>query len=178
MAYFAQKAVLAVFAVWGVFVASGANMGSPTPTDPIDIAAQSPWLGRAPTTTTTPVVAVARPAPVTATTVTTIANCGDVERLAVALGWPQTELATFIRVVKAESACYPWAHNLTDPNGGSYGLMQINGFWCIPNQYWPIGWLQAHGLVDSCDDLFNATLNLKAGLAIWRQTGWHAWSTF
>jgi hypothetical protein len=67
---------------------------------------------------------------------------------------------------------------MTDPNGGSYGIMQINGFWCIPNTHWPTGWLQAQGLVTTCDDLYSATANLQAALAIWQDSGWQAWSTY
>lgn len=176
MAYLTQKLIIGAFAIWGAFTMSGAHLNwwqAPQATE----TAQHVRVAGAPSTNQPPLT-VAPPQYVTTTTITTIANCGDVQRLAVSLGWPKTELATLIRVVKAESGCYPWAHNVSDPNGGSIGLMQINGFWCLPNKYWPIGWLQAHGLVDNCDDLFNATLNLKAGLAIWQTTGWHAWSTF
>ena len=67
---------------------------------------------------------------------------------------------------------------VTDPNGGSYGIMQINGFWCLPNSNWPIGWLQAHGILATCDDLFNATINLQAARAIQSLSGWQPWTTF
>ena len=98
--------------------------------------------------------------------------------LAQALGWPVDQLATLRYIAHAESRCMPWAHNLKDPNGGSYGIMQINGFWCLPNTYWPTGWLQAHGILATCDDLFNATINLQAARAIQSQSGWQPWSTF
>ena len=114
----------------------------------------------------------------TTTTITTIAGCGDVVGLAASLGWPVGELDTLRRVANAESRCMSWAHNANDPNGGSYGIMQINGFWCIPNRYWPTGWLQAHGIVSTCDDLYSATANLQAALAIWHNSGWQAWSTY
>ena len=68
-------------------------------------------------------------------------------------------------------------HNVADPNGGSYGLTQINGFWCLPNTQWPIGWLQAQGLIEQCDDLFNAETNLRSALAIWHNSGWGPWAT-
>jgi hypothetical protein len=52
----------------------------------------------------------------------------------------------------------PQRTTLSDPNGGSYGLTQINGFWCLPNSNWPIGWLQEKGILEECSDLFNATI--------------------
>jgi hypothetical protein len=108
---------------------------------------------------------------------TTIANCDDVVNLARQVGWPDDELDTLVVVALRESNCTPSAHNVNDPNGGSYGLLQINGYWCLPNTYWPIGWLQAQGLVDHCADLFIPENNLKAGLAIWRNSGWAPWRT-
>ena len=176
MAYLVQKAVLAAFGLWGLFAVSGANVNW-WQIDPPQQTAQHVRADAAPAPTT-PLVPVAQPTPVTTTTITTIAGCADVEALAVSLGWPETELATLMSVVKAESACYPWAHNLSDPNGGSYGLLQINGFWCLPSRYYPLGYLQEAGILSTCDDLFNATVNLRAGLAVLAQSGWHAWATF
>lgn len=175
MAYVVQKAVLAVFGLWGLVAVTGANVNW-WQVDPPRETAQQVRVEAAPLPATPP-VAVAQP-DTTTTTITTIADCGDVERLAVTLGWPETELATLMSVVKAESACYPWAHNVSDPNGGSYGLLQINGFWCLPNRYYPLGYLQELGVLSTCDDLFNATVNLRAGLAVVAQSGWHAWATF
>jgi hypothetical protein len=178
MAYLMQKAAAALFAVWGLFVVSGANVGfyRPQPSEPVSPSAQIYEGYEAPVEANTPALPVA--VPVTTTTVTTIANCGDVVRLGAALGWPETELATLRTIANAESRCSPWAHNYEDPHGGSYGLLQINGFWCLPNANWPIGWLQEKGIVSNCDDLYSATANLLAGLAIWHETGWQAWSTF
>jgi hypothetical protein len=108
---------------------------------------------------------------------TTIANCDDVVNLARQVGWPDDQLDTLAVVALRESNCTPSAHNVNDPNGGSYGLMQINGYWCLPNTYWPIGWLQAQGAVDDCIDLYIPENNLKAGLAIWHNSGWAPWRT-
>jgi hypothetical protein len=176
MAYVLQKAALAFAGLWGLLAVTGANVNW-WHVDPPQKTAQHVRAEAAPAPTT-PRVPVAQPIDVTTTTVTTIANCGDVRSLAVSLGWPQNELATLMSVVEAESGCYPWAHNVGDPNGGSYGLMQINGFWCLPNRYYPLGYLQELGLLSNCDDLFNATVNLRAGLAVLAQSGWHAWATF
>lgn len=109
----------------------------------------------------------------TTTVVTTIANCDDLVSLAASVGWPIEHLQTLKEIARRESGvtCAPTAFNVKDPNGGSYGSLQINGYWCLPNTYWPIGYLQAHGLVESCDDLFNATTNLRSALAIFYETG-------
>lgn len=174
-----DKSLTAILGVWGVLAFSWANNGltlhaSETPTvtassiyqvydqpQPLEAASEA---YNAPEATTT--------------TISTIADCDDVVALAAALGWPASELKTLRRVANAESACMPWAHNVNDPNGGSYGIMQVNGFWCIPNRHWPTGWLQAHGIVATCDDLFSATTNLLAALAIWQNSTWTAWTTY
>ena len=117
--------------------------------------------------------------PTTTTTIpTTVATCDDAIAVAEAVGWPIEELPTLRTVMSRESGptCAPSAHNAADPMGGSYGLTQINGFWCIPNSQWPIGWLQAQGLIDQCTDLFNAETNLRAALAIWLNSGWGPWA--
>lgn len=115
--------------------------------------------------------------PTTTTTITTIANCDDALQLALDLGFPTDQLGMLDLVLTRESKCQPTAHNTSDPNGGSYGLAQINGFWCLPNSNWPIGWLQAKGILDECSDLFNATTNLRATLAIYNNSGWAPWAT-
>jgi hypothetical protein len=174
MAYLLSKIAAGLFGVWGVFVVSGANVGfyDPQPI-PSPSTANTVYEGLE-----QPPEALQQPVEATTTTITTIAGCDDVVSLAASLGWPASELDTLRRVANAESRCMPWAHNASDPNGGSYGIMQINGFWCIPNTYWPTGWLQAHGLASSCDDLYSATANLQAALAIWHNSGWQAWSTY
>jgi hypothetical protein len=170
MAYLASKLFAGLFGLWAVFGLSGANVGfyNPDPsTPPSPVSMVYEGYDRP--------VEVTKP---TTTTITTIGDCSDVVSLAASLGWPASELDTLRRIANAESSCKPWAHNATDPHTGSYGLMQINGFWCLPNTYWPTGWLQAQGFVATCDDLFSATANLQAALAIWQQTGWQAWSTY
>jgi hypothetical protein len=55
--------------------------------------------------------------------------------------------------------------------------MQINQFWCKPSRYWPNGYLQAYGLIKTCDDLFDLEHNMRSALAIYRYSeGWRAWS--
>lgn len=111
------------------------------------------------------------------TTVTTIATCDDALQLALDLGFPADQLATLELVMRRESNCQTTAFNPDDPNGGSYSLTQINGFWCLPNSHWPIGWLQEKGILEECSDLFNATIALRSTLAIYNNSGWAPWAT-
>jgi hypothetical protein len=122
-------------------------------------------------------VVVPASVPITTTTITTIATCDDALQLALDLGFPADQLATLELVMKRESNCQTTAFNPNDPMGGSYSLTQINGFWCLPNSQWPIGWLQEKGILDECSDLFNATIALRATHAIYLNSGWNPWRT-
>jgi hypothetical protein len=103
--------------------------------------------------------------------------CEQVFDTAKAIGWPTDQLGMVVAIAQRESRCQPDAFNPNDPNGGSYGIMQINGFWCQPSKYWPNGYLQAYGLLTSCADLYDRETNLRAALAIYRYSnGWRAWS--
>jgi len=94
--------------------------------------------------------------------------CGEWYDLAVnVIGWPSEEWSTLSYVMNRESSCRPEAFNKTDPNGGSRGLLQINGYWCRPTQWNPNGWLQDLGILTTCDDLYTPETNLRAGLAMW-----------
>ena len=93
--------------------------------------------------------------------------------LAVNLGWPVEEYKTLVKVIKRESNGIAIAHNTKDPMSGSYGLMQINGFWCRgANSY-----LQKAGLITSCKMLLDPQTNLRAGLIIFTRSGWSPWRT-
>jgi hypothetical protein len=108
---------------------------------------------------------------------TTIATCDDAVSLARQVGWPEDQLDTLAVVMLRESRCTLTAHNVDDPHGGSYGLTQINGFWCLPNSNWPQGWLQVQGVgVTDCSELFIAEANLRAALAIYNNSGWGPWA--
>lgn len=84
-------------------------------------------------------------------------------------------------VMWRESRCRQLAHNPMDPIGGSYGLFQINGYWCTPNRFSKRGWLQQQGIVESCDDLFDPFINAMAFMAIFDYAeehygdGWIPW---
>ena len=84
-------------------------------------------------------------------------------------------------VMWRESRCRQVAFNPHDPMGGSYGLFQINAFWCKPSRWSKNGWLQDQGILDSCDELFNPMVNAMAFMAIFdyaherHGNGWIPW---
>ena len=84
-------------------------------------------------------------------------------------------------VMWRESRCRQVAFNPYDPNGGSYGLFQINAYWCKPNRFFKNGVLQSWGVVKSCEDLFNPVVNALAFMAIFDYSertygdGWIPW---
>lgn len=102
--------------------------------------------------------------------------------LAVTVGWTPDLVTELGYVLWRESRCDPSVHFAGDPNGGSYGLMQVNGFWCRPNRYTEVGWLQSLGVVDNCDDLYDPSTNLTAAWEIFQYSqrengnGWQPWS--
>lgn len=110
-------------------------------------------------------------------------RCGEYYHLAMAVGWPADQWPKISKVMYRESRCNTTSFNRTDPNGGSRGLMQVNGFWCRPNKYTKQGWLQDKGVLSSCEDLFNAETNLRASLHMWLYSqdkngcGWRPWAT-
>lgn len=133
---------------------------------------------KAPETTITAPYSAPEPAPlVTVPTYVKTTNCAQVGVLAVASGLPTVEQATAVKVAYRESRCFSDAYNAKDPNGGSYGIYQISGFWCRPSTYWPQGWLQTKGVLETCADLFDPLINTNAMVAIWRNSGWLPWRT-
>ena len=114
--------------------------------------------------------------PSTTTTVKPLTDCQYALQLASQAGWPLTEMGTVARIIYRESGCKVDAYNGKDTAGGSYGLYQINGYWCRPNKYWPIGWLQAKGILQTCNDLFDPVINTNSALAIWHNSGYGPWA--
>ena len=95
--------------------------------------------------------------------------CGQYRPLAVAVGWPRTELAMLERICNRESKGFARAWNRADPCGGSYGIMQLNA--CN------LGWFRSAGVVrSSMTELWAPKRNLIAALALWRKHGWRPWS--
>ena len=132
---------------------------------------------QAPTVNPQVVIASLPPTTTTTTMPVLVTTCTQVATLALAEGLPPSELETALKVAVRESRCTSDAFNPYDTNGGSYSIYQINGFWCRPNENWPIGWLQAKGIVTDCADLFDPTTNTRAMVAIWRNSGWLPWTT-
>ena len=93
--------------------------------------------------------------------------------LAVNLGWPVKQYKKLVMVITRESNGIAIAHNSKDPMTGSYGLMQINGFWCKGAN----SFLQKAGLLTSCEMLLDPQINLRAGLIIFTRSGWSPWRT-
>jgi hypothetical protein len=105
-------------------------------------------------------------------------TCPNWQPLALQVGWPAEQLPTLTAIIYHESRCQPNAHNPDDPNTGSYGAGQINGFWCRPSRYFPAGWLQTQRILTTCTDLYNPETTLRAMLAVWQYGGWEQWSTY
>ena len=137
----------------------------------------SPGNAQAPTEITQVVTASLPPTTTTTTLPALVTTCTQVASLALAEGLPPSELETALRVAVRESRCTSDAHNASDPNSGSYGIYQINGFWCLPNSNWPTGWLQAKNILETCDDLYDPTTNTQAMVAIWHNSNWLPWTT-
>lgn len=117
------------------------------------------------------------PTTVKSTPITQPDACQTVFDMARHVGWLEHELTQLVAIAYRESRCNPTAFNASDPNGGSNGVMQINQFWCKPSKYFANGYLQAYGLIRTCDDLFDLEANLRSALAIYRYSnGWRAWS--
>ena len=102
--------------------------------------------------------------------------CEQVFDTAKAIGWPSDQLGMLVAIAMRESRCQPDAFNPSDPNGGSYGVMQVNGFWAQKTTAYPKGYLQTMGVLTHVDELFDRETNLRAALAIYRYSnGWRAW---
>jgi hypothetical protein len=100
--------------------------------------------------------------------------CEQFSTLGVNLGWPADQRTVLESIMKRESNCTPNAINRKDPNGGSRGLLQINGSWHK--------WLIDKGVINQKQDLLQAQTNLLAGLEIYKYGverygfGWGPWS--
>jgi hypothetical protein len=131
-----------------------------------------------------------QPSPTTTTTTIPVyipnnLKCPEYYLLAKEVGWPEDQLERLDIVMWRESRCDSSVHNKKDPNSGSRGLIQINGYWCRKNSYnpHPAGYLGEKDIVSSCEDLFDPRVNLTAGLEIYNygierhKCGWGPWST-
>jgi hypothetical protein len=162
MNYFAEKIIgLVLCTVFGFTLAIGAPdaSGAPSSTTPI----VREYLIE-PTTTTSSTIYID---PYTSA-------CEQFSALAVNLGWPADQRTVLESIMFRESRCIPNSVNSKDPNGGSRGLMQINGFWTP--------WLKDAGIITKTENLLQAEVNLRAALAIYNYGverhgyGWGPWS--
>ena len=166
MNYLAEKIIgLVLCTVFGVTALTGAPSASGSQPDTIALAPLDvqPYLIE-PTTTTSSTIYID---PYTSA-------CEQFSALAINLGWPADQRTVLESIMKRESNCTPNAVNSEDPNGGSRGLMQINGFWTP--------WLTERGIITHAEDLLQAQTNLLAALAIYNYGverhgfGWGPWS--
>jgi len=95
-------------------------------------------------------------------------GCAQYVADAITAGWPADQAPMLARVMFRESRCDPTAFNAKDSNGGSRGLLQINGTHKL--------WLMQTGYINNLDDLFNPDINLRAALHLWNMVGWSAWA--
>ena len=107
--------------------------------------------------------------------------CPQWAQMAIDVGWLKTDLPKIDAVMHRESRCFSNSHYAKDPHGGSYGLMQINAFWCKPSRWYPNGYLQSFGVLSNCKQLFHPRTNLIAARLIWQYShtqygdGWLPW---
>ena len=167
MTLISKTAISLFISVMSIFILT------PPPAPTADDLAPAPitvWQGLEPASPTPPTTVVTTP-------ITQPDACQTVFNMARHVGWPEHELTQLVAIAYRESRCNPDAFNPTDPNGGSAGVMQINYFWCKPSSYYANGYLQAYGLLRTCNDLFDLENNLRSALAIYRYSnGWRAWS--
>lgn len=102
-------------------------------------------------------------------------GCQEWADTAVRGGFVLDDLRIALQVAELESGCLP---NAIGDNGQSWGLWQINNYWCTPNQYWPRGYLQTQGIVESCTDLLDPLTNAWAAWHISTKYGWDNWTTY
>ncbi len=161
MNYFAEKLIgLVLCTVFGITALTESPSASSEPSRTIDVHA---YLLE-PTTTTSSTIYID---PYTSA-------CEQFSALAVNLGWPADQRTVLESIIDRESRCTPNAFNRKDPNGGSRGLLQINGSWHK--------WLSGLGIISKPKDLLDPVTNLRAGLAIYNYGverygfGWGPWS--
>ncbi len=166
MNYLAEKIIGLVFCtVLGFTALTGAPSASSNPSSimPLKPISVEPYLIE-PSTTTSSTIYID---PYTSA-------CEQFSALAINLGWPADQRTVLESVMARESGCTPNAFNIEDPNGGSRGLMQINGFWTP--------WLTERGIITEAENLLHAETNLIAALAIYNYGvdkhgyGWGPWS--
>lgn len=108
----------------------------------------------------------------------TTKRCDQYRDILHGAGFPKNQLTIASYVMWKESRCVVDAKNVKDPKGGSFGLMQINGFW--------IERLVDAGIIKKAKDLYVPETNAKAAFFVWSETlisnrygyGWGAWNIY
>ena len=119
---------------------------------------------------TTTLISIVPELPTTTTSTTTLPKgCAQYVADAITAGWPADQAPMLARVMFRESRCNPFAYNAQDSNGGSRGLMQMNGT--------HVKWLTELGYITTLDDLFIPEVNLAASAHLYRMVGWSAWAS-
>lgn len=96
--------------------------------------------------------------------------------LAREVGWPEEELAMVGAVTYFESRCQ---NDVRGDHGKSWTAFQLHTkSWCRPNKYYPTGYLQHIGILNTCQDLLDPPTAARAALAIWQYGGWQQWTTW
>ena len=137
------------------------------------IAHPDPWADLQPITTPQSPL----PAPLTSETAPE-GYCPVIISLARSEGFTEAETALLARIAWHESRCVE--DILGDLTlGVSWGILQIHGpTWCEPSRYWPDGYLQAALILESCSELFDPAIAVKAARAIVNEGGFEQWSTY
>jgi hypothetical protein len=111
-----------------------------------------------------------------ATTLPPIGVCWPVFVYAVEAGFTPEEALVVDQLAWLESRCDARA---VGDGGESLGLMQIHApSWCEPNRWNETGYLQAALVLDSCEELFDPVVAVKAARAVYLEGGFQQWSTF
>lgn len=104
--------------------------------------------------------------------------CPTLVSLARLEGFSPDETALLTRIAWHESRCDEKILGDLDL-GVSWGILQIHGpTWCEPSRYWPSGYLQAALILETCDELLDPAIAVKAARAIVLEAGFEAWSTY
>ena len=118
---------------------------------------------------TTTLISIVPELPTTTSTTTLPKGCAQYVADAITAGWPADQAPMLARVMFRESRCIPTAYNAKDSNGGSRGLMQMNGT--------HVQWLTELGYITTLDDLFIPEVNLAASAHLYSMVGWSAWAS-
>jgi hypothetical protein len=97
------------------------------------------------------------------------AKCPQWWNMALSVGWSAKNMKMLDTIMHRESRCILYARNRQDPNGGSFGLMQINGFW------------KDYCNLNRKKDLIDPSINLSCALDVFTYAhnrhgnGWGPW---